>query len=313
LKISALGLSIFLWALVQTEPLSQETLPSVPLVVEVSDTAWSLAAVPDPETVELRLGGSAREIIRLARDGTTVRVPITAVSSRDTVVTLQRDWVALGQRAGLTVESFSPPTLRLSFEPAMVKTVPIYLRRQGQLPSDLAFSSDLRVDPEEVLVRGPESRVAGLDSIPLAPLDLSRIRDSDLVTLTVDASGLGGAAVTPPEVMVGVRVEPRIERSFDSLLVYVDESDANVHLTVQPASVRVQLSGARSLVTTMDMTLLRVSVTPSSLYGMIPGEERRVPLEIDGVPPLVTARPSTDRVTVIRLVDPPDGARRDPS
>ncbi|MGD8729918.1 MAG: hypothetical protein PVF90_09460, partial [Gemmatimonadota bacterium] len=97
LKLSALGLSIFLWALVQTEPLSEETFSSVPVVVEVLDTAWSLAADPDPETVELRLGGPAREIIRLVRDGTTVRVPITAVSSRDTVVTLQREWVELGQ------------------------------------------------------------------------------------------------------------------------------------------------------------------------------------------------------------------------
>lgn len=312
LKLSALGLSVFLWALVQTEPLSQETFSSVPVVVDVTDTTWSLAAAPDPQSVQLTLGGSAREIIRLARDGTTVRVPITAVSSRDTVVALQRDWVELGQRAGLTVESLSPPTLHLSFEPAMTKAVPVYLRTQGQLPADLALSADLRMDPQAVTVRGPESRVMGLDSVPLAPLDLGRIRDSEILTLSVDLGGLGGAAVTPPEVMVGVRVEPRIERSFDSIPVRVDGPDPNVRLTVQPESVRVQLSGARSLVTTMDLTLLRVSVAAEDLAGMVPGEERRVPIEIDGVPPLVTARPSTDMVTIVRVVDP-SGARRNPS
>ncbi|MGD2044775.1 MAG: YbbR-like domain-containing protein [Gemmatimonadota bacterium] len=313
LKLSALGLSIFLWALVQTEPLSEETFSSVPVVVEVLDTAWSLAADPDPETVELRLGGPAREIIRLVRDGTTVRVPITAVSSRDTVVTLQREWVELGQRAGLTVESLSPPTLTLSFEPAMTKAVPISRRVQGQLPPDLAFSADLRVDPEAAEVRGPESRVAGLDSIPLAPLDLSRIRDSEIVTLAIDTSGLGGASVTPPDAMVGVRVEPRIERTLDNRPVRVNVPEPGIELRVEPASVRVQLSGARSLVTTMDLTLLRVSVPAASLAGMIPGEERRVPIRIDGVPRLVTARSSTDAVTVVRTMAPSGGVPRDPS
>jgi hypothetical protein len=55
-----------------------------------------------------------------------------------------------------------------------------------------------------------------------------------------------------------------------------------------------------------------VSVAAEDLAGMVPGEERRVPIEIDGVPALVTARPSTDAVTIIRVVDPA-GAGRNPS
>jgi YbbR domain-containing protein len=195
----------------------------------------------------------------------------------------------------------------------MTKAVPISRRVQGQLPPDLAFSADLRVDPEAAEVRGPESRVAGLDSIPLAPLDLSRIRDSEIVTLAIDTSGLGGASVTPPDAMVGVRVEPRIERTLDNRPVRVNVPEPGIELRVEPASVRVQLSGARSLVTTMDLTLLRVSVPAASLAGMIPGEERRVPIRIDGVPRLVTARSSTDAVTVVRTMAPSGGVPRDPS
>lgn len=35
LKLSALGLSVFLWALVQTEPPNQETFSAVPVRVEL--------------------------------------------------------------------------------------------------------------------------------------------------------------------------------------------------------------------------------------------------------------------------------------
>lgn len=131
LKVSALGLSVFLWALVQTEPLSQETFSSVSVVVDIADTAWTIAGAPDPPTVELRLGGPAREIIRLAREGTTVVIPVAAVGSRDTIIAVQRDWVQLGQRPGVTVESVSPATVRVSFEQAVTRSLPLALRVRG--------------------------------------------------------------------------------------------------------------------------------------------------------------------------------------
>ncbi|MDH3424479.1 MAG: YbbR-like domain-containing protein, partial [Gemmatimonadota bacterium] len=249
LKLSALGLSIFLWALVQTEPLSQETFSSVPVVVEIADTLWTTTGSPTPPTVELRLGGPAREIIRLAREGTSVVIPVSAVGSRDTVIAIQREWVQLGQRAGVTVESVSPATLRVSFEQAVTKSIPLSLRLQGELPADLAFSNEIGVNPQAVMVRGPESRLGGLDSLALEPLDLSSVRDSDIFTLAVDTSGLAGASVVPRDVMVGVRVEPLVERSLEGeLVVHADARGYSVPLIVDPVSIRLRLEGARTLV-----------------------------------------------------------------
>jgi hypothetical protein len=312
LKLSALGLSVFLWALVQTEPLSQETVSSVPVLVEVADTAWTIAGEPTPAVVELRLGGPAREIIRLAREGLSVLVPIPLVGSRDTTIALQRDWVQLGQRPGVTVESISPATLRVSFERAVTRSIPVAMRVQGDLPADLALSSALGVDPEAVLVRGSEGRLAGVDSLLLAPLDLGRIRDSDIVELVVDTSGLGGADVVPPTVMVGVRVEPMIVRELGAVEVHADVRGADAQVTVEPATIRLRLSGARTLVTTMDLSLLRVSVPPASLAGLLVGEARLVPVQVDGVPPLVTALPGTEVVTVRRVVGTREPTRQEP-
>jgi hypothetical protein len=136
------------------------------------------------------------------------------------------------------------------------------------------------------------------------------VRDSDIVTLAVDTTGLAGAAVMPPEVMVGVRVEPVLERDLPRD-VLATAREPGVSLTVEPSSIRVRLSGARTLLIAMDPSLVRVSVPAESLLGLEPGEERLVRLQIDGVPALVTATPSTEVVTVGRA-DPSQGARPRP-
>jgi len=308
LKLAALGLSVFLWALVQTEPLSQETFPAVPVSVVVSDTAWSLSGAPSPATVELRLGGPAREIIRLAREGTSLRVPIASVGSRDTTVTVQREWVQVGARAGVTVESVSPPVIGLAFEPAATKTVPLAMRTEGQLRSHLALSSPLVLSPESVTVRGPESALRRLISLRLEPFDLGQVVESGVFTLAVDTTGLGGAVVDPLEAVLGVRVEPLEERVLSSVPVQADAGAGEdlADIVVEPSTVGLRLVGARTLVTAMDLSLLQVVVVPESLRDLVPGEIRRVRLQVEGLPPLITAFPSTETVTVRSDVEESD-------
>lgn len=307
LKLAALGLAVLLWALVQTEPLSQETFAAVPVTVEVLDSAWTTAGEATPATVDLRLGGPAREIIRLARDGTTLRVPVTAVGSRDTVIALQREWVDLGQRSGVTVESVTPLTIEVSFEPATTRSVRLWTPTRGALPDNLAFSSELAISPTTVDVRGPQARVLELDSIPLLPLDLGAIRESGAFTLQVDTSGLGGASVRPSSVLVGVRVESVVERTLDAMEVRADAPAGEPRAVVMPSTIQLRLVGASTLVTAMDLSLVRVSVPPESLRDLAAGETRRVSLVVDGVPPLVAAYPETDVVTARRAGPQPGG------
>lgn len=310
LKLSALGLATFLWALVQTEPLSQETFSDVPVRVELLDTAWAVSRAPSPSSVELRLGGPAREMIRLAREGTGVVIPVAVVGSRDTVVELQREWVQLGQRAGVTVESLSPPTVALSFEPAVAKTVPLAMRVRGELPASLSLSSRLGMTPESVHVRGPQSELAGLDSLPLVPFDLGRVRESGAFLVSVDTAGLTGASVEPAEATIGVRVEPTEERVIRGVAVDPDAGPGSPPVILDPSSVQLRLVGARTLVTSMDLSLLRVSLAPGSVRDLQPGETRLVRVEVEGVPPLITASPSTEVVSVRLATDRPSGPQQ---
>lgn len=300
LKLSALGLAVLLWALVQTEPREAQTVDGVPVVVDVADTAWTASGLPQPATVELRLSGPTGEIIRLSRSGTVLRVPVAQVGSSDTLVTLRRDWVELGAGSGLYVESVFPPSIRVAFEPAVTRVVPIAIRTTGVLPADLALASPIGLTPSVVRVRGPASRLELLDSVLLRTLHLPDIRASGVLEVAVDTAGLAGIRVSPATATVGVRVEAREERVLPGIPVIAQDGGSRQALAVSPAQVEVVLRGARTLLAALDPQDVRAWVDPDLLRGLAPGEARRVPVRVEGVPSLVQAEVTVQTVTVRR-------------
>jgi YbbR domain-containing protein len=287
LKLSALGLSVLLWALVQSEPQEAQTVGSVPVAVDVADTAWAASGPAEPREVELRLSGPTGEIIRLSRAGTVLRVPIARVGSRDSLVTLRRDWVVLGEGSSLNVESVYPSAVRISFEPAVTRVVPIALRTTGSLPSRLALASPIGLTPLVARVRGPTERVEMLDSVLLRALPLREIRGSGVVELAMDTVGMTGVHVSPATVTVGIRVEERSERTLSGIEVIAQAGYGRSSLTVSPEAVDVVLIGARTLLAAVEPQDVHAWVDPELLRDMAPGEERRVPFQVEGVPPLV--------------------------
>ena len=308
LKLTALGLSVFLWALVQTEPRNADTFSPVPVVVELADTAWALSGAPQPAQVELRLSGPAGEIFRLARTGTSVRVPVRAVGSTDTTVILRRDWVVLEEGSGLIVESVSPASVRLGFEAAVSRAVPIAVRTVGDLPPELALASPIGVNPPMARVRGPTSRVNAVDSVRLRTLDLAQIEASGVVEVAVDTVGLTGVRVTPANATVGIRVEERVERTVPGVPVIAQVGSSPEGVTISPEGVDVVLQGARTLVMSVDPMDLRVWIPAEVLAGIAAGEERRVQVRVEGGPELVSISVPDPTVTVRRAAgDDPAG------
>lgn len=311
LKLAALGLSVFLWALVQTEPrTSSESFQRVPVRVELTDTLWTLAGPPTPTEVELQLSGSSRDIIRLDREGTALNIPISQVGTPDTSVFLDRDWVELGQSTGLTVEFISPAMIEIVFEPTVTRTLPIATRVYGDLRENLALASSVGLAPVSVRVRGSESQVSQLDSIWLERFDLGTVEKSGVFSVAIDTVGLSGAFVFPDVVTMGLNVEDDIERVLQGFSVQFDAERIGADVTIEPVVVEVRFSGPKSLVNTLDPSLLRVWVSPEDLEGILPGEERRVPLRLEGIPEFVTAVPETSAVTAKRADEGSTGADR---
>ncbi len=109
------------------------------------------------------------------------------------------------------------------------------------------------------------------------------------------------------EVALGVPPEAIFETTLQGFVVHVDASPGEADVVASPASIRLRLAGAGTSVMAVDLSLLRVSVSPESLRDMEPGEARLVPIQVDGVPALVTAVPVPEAVTVTRASDQPDG------
>jgi hypothetical protein len=256
-----------------------------------------------PSTVELRLDGPAREIIRLAREGTSLRVPVGRIGSADTLITLRRDWVDLAQRPGLVVASVSPSANSVSFEPAASRSLPASMRVQGRIREHLALATDISVSPQLIRVRGPSSRIVGLDSIPLMPFDLDRVTSSGSYTVAVDTTGLPGASVVPATAALGITVEAMVERVLEDLPIVAEVAPGGAGVVLEPRTIPVRISGARTLVMAFDPSALRVWVPAEFLEDLRPGEARPVRLFVEGVPKFVTAVPGVGQVTARRAAD----------
>jgi hypothetical protein len=112
LKAAAFALAVVLWALVRADPSRRSDIFSIPVHAEIGDEGWTLAADPDPGTVEVRLRGPISDLIRLAREGTTLEIPLDSVASADTLVPLRRDWVRLARGSASASSPRSPRSFR---------------------------------------------------------------------------------------------------------------------------------------------------------------------------------------------------------
>ncbi|MDT8368473.1 MAG: YbbR-like domain-containing protein [Longimicrobiales bacterium] len=299
LKAAALAAAVFLWAITPADGTQRESLTSVPIRVQVADLAWMLAEPPFPEEVEVRISGPAREIIRLAREGTSVRVPVDTVFAEDTTVTLRRDWVTLAGVSGLVVEEILPATIGLTFEPVTSAALAVEIRTTGELSEDLALASPIGVTPAVVRVRGPTRILNALDSIATLPVDLSTVTASGIRSVRVDTTGLGPALLDPREVSVAFRVDTAEERTVKEAPVRLVGPGASEY-RVEPRTLPMVIRGAAVRLQGADLSEVAWEIDTRALGILAVGEERRVAPDAVGVPPLLRPFVRADSVRVVR-------------
>jgi hypothetical protein len=313
LKLAAFALAVVLWALVRSDPSQRSDVFSVSVRAEVGDDAWTLAADPDPGTVQVRFRGPTGDLIRLAREGTSLAIPLDSVAGADTLVELRRDWVAIDPGSGLVVEDIVPASVRLRLEPTLSTLVHIRVVIRGALPDGMALAAPVGLDPQVVRVRGPGRRVRAIDSISTEPLDLDGVTASGIYDVELDTAGLGGVTVAPLRASLAIRLEPELERELRAVpVVALPDSTAPLRdsLVIVPPTVVVRLAGARTPVLGTDAAAVRAVVPWEDLMGLGPGEQRRVPIRLRGLPALVRGVAAVDSVTV-RVLPATVGALRE--
>ncbi len=297
LKLAAFGLALLLWIVIRADETDQQSLMNVPVRVQVVDPAWALARDPSPGTVEIRVEGPARDLLTLRP---TLLVPVDRVTTADTTLGIQREWVLLQGRENVTVQDIVPSSIGLSFERVRTVAPEIVASAEGELPEGLALAATLRPEVSTLRASGPASAVADLRELRLEPLDLTSVTASGTVTLAIDRSFLHRDLVLSQDsVPVAVLVETSVERVVADVIVLAPTGSA-AEFQVLPAAMPVTLVGAPSVVERVGPGQLRLIVDTDGLDGVPPGWEGRARVRLEGVPELAEGRPAADSVTVRR-------------
>lgn len=307
LKLSAFGLAVVLWGVVQANLDGSGGLLGleVPVVAQVSDMDWMIDGEPSPANVRVSLEAPPNVLAPLRPQSAVVQIPVDRVTGRDTVIQLRRDWVRLEGGSGYVVQEISPATVRVSFQRTSSELLPVALRTTGSLPEGLALAAPVGLQPQTVRVRGSASRVEAVDSVVVQPLDLSEVESSGIYTVEVDTASVSGLTTTPSQVTLGLRLEEASERILAGVPVTVDTTAPDhASIEVLPRTLQVTLRGARTPVGSANPDEVRAVVPAAAVEGLEPGYQRRVPVLLRGVPDLVRGFAPVDSVTV-RL--PPDG------
>ncbi|MBI4540243.1 MAG: hypothetical protein HY704_12125 [Gemmatimonadetes bacterium] len=298
LKLAALALAVLLWTVVRVDAPTRQLIPGIPVHVLLNDPRWAVEGEPLPSRVDVRFAGPARELIQLAFNRPSILIPVDSVMSIDSALVLQREWVRLPGRMGVTAEDIQPSSVRLRFEPIESAVIPFAPKLDGSLPDGLTLAADPEVIPERANVSGPASRIATLDSVPLRPIALGEIRESASLRVRADVSAFDQLIVAPTEAEVRIRVEPGAERVVADVPV---EVPGRPDLAGEPAAGSVTLSGPESQVGAADPRVLRLVVDPAAVSDSVP---IRAPVVVRGAPRRVAARPEFDSVTVHRRRNP---------
>jgi YbbR domain-containing protein len=298
LKLAAFAIALLLWIVVRLDSANRQSIPAQ-VQIENTDPDWALVGEPLPGSVEVLFGGPAGEILRVAVEGTSVRVPIDVVARPDTSIGLRSEWVAVDRLSGLVVQDIRPASVRLHFEPIETRDRPLGVRTRGSLDRSLALTQPLSVMPATVRLRGPESRVSGIDTIYVESLDLGTIQESGNVVLPVSRAALSDMMVSVDSATVRVQLEPSSERV---LVLPIVGHDGSVEMDTETLEVRI--FGPRSRVDELDAEALRAVVRLEEMAVLEPGEEGRLRVRLEGVPGLIEAVLLQDSVTVRRASEP---------
>ncbi len=301
LKISAFGIALLLWVSVRVEAPNRQSLPGVPVRVDLADPNWALLGDPLPATVIVRFGGPSGELMRLAAERPSVVIPMDEVSSTDTTIVLRNQWVRIQDRPGVIVEDIQPSSVRINFEPVQRANLPLAPRFRGRLPDRLALASQPVVEPTEIRVTGALSRLTDLDSVRLFPIDLSTMVGSRVVQVAVDTAGMAGLLFQPGTGQVTIEVEESVEQVISGIPVILPEGLAAADLEISPQTLVVMLRGARSVVESADPSTFRAVIEVAADRLPQAGDESVFPVQLRGLPPLLSGELQLVDVTVRRV------------
>ena len=281
LKILAIALASVLWLTVAGEHVVERSLRA-PLAVRNLPPA--LEIVGDlPAAVDVRVRGSSAQLSRIDPGEVVAMVDLTNARIGTRLFHLRTDEVRVPY--GIEVAQVMPPTLSLTVEKSLRRTVPIVPATDGD-PAPGFVIGRMVAEPSTVEIEGPESKVREVSSATTEPLEIDgkneRVRD--VVTVGVGDSSV--RLVQPVSATVVVEITPApVEREVPGVPVHWRNLGAGLASPrIVPEVAKVTIRGPREALTKVrpdvidafvDLTglgpghyNLKVQVDPSQDFGL---------------------------------------------
>lgn len=294
LKLASLALALLLWAVVSAEQVTVRWLP-VRVEADVRDPRWALEGGPRPAVVNVRFAGPVRELWEMALSPPTVVLTVREADAAGTVV-IHPGMVRIPAGFSAVAQDVRPSTVRLPLQRLVTRDVPVRVRLGGGSRLRWTLGDSVRVEPATVRLRGPASRLDGVDSVSTAPLHLFAGDTLFDRGIALDTTGIGALVPSAPLVRVRGRAEPRAERVVTVPVTLPPGAGAS------PATVQVRVDGADRRVRALDPASLRV--VPART-GRVPPEGAEVAVRVEGAPAGVQATPLTATVRLVPLAGVP--------
>jgi YbbR domain-containing protein len=176
-KLAALLLALLVYLNVYLDRPAEMTM-SFPVQVQDLGDSLSLSG-PVPSTVQAQLRGTGKQLLRMRVTEPPVKISLDGVGpGRFTREVSAEDLPLSGYEGVEAVRVIGPDAIDIGIERKVRRWLPTALRIEGATGADSSWASAVRVDPESVLVTGPRSAVALLDSVVLQPVRLGGRRDT---------------------------------------------------------------------------------------------------------------------------------------
>jgi YbbR domain-containing protein len=256
LKLLSLAIAVVLWLLVtgQNEPVTAHVNVQLnfirPQALEISNDP--------PRTVDVMLTGSRNKLDDLTSLDLVATVDISEQRAGERVLRLA-DKAQIPLPQGIKVDGFQPSAIPIHLEPIVERQVVLEPKLEGK-PADGFEVYSVLPSKNTVTVRGPASRVNGLQKVMTESIWLAGHKDS------FNASSLATGVPDPkidlldPVVNVQIEIgEVRKEKNFSGVNVSTSQGGK-----VQPATTSVTLLGASSLLDSLKAEDLKIVLDAAS-------------------------------------------------
>ena len=177
LKLAALLLALLVYLNVYLDRPAEMTL-SFPVQIQDLGDSLSLSG-PVPSTVQAQVRGTGKQLLRMRVTEPPIKISLDGLGPSRFEHEVSAEDLPLAGYEGVEVSRvIGPSVIDIGIERRVRRRLPTALRVEGVSGSGMTWCGSAFADPESVLVTGPRSAVAGLDSVVLQPVRLGGRRDT---------------------------------------------------------------------------------------------------------------------------------------